>query len=151
LREGLGCSLLDGYGMTEAGWISATGLGDKPQDTEGTVGFPFPWMFVRICDETGKEMPLGTVGEVTVGGPCVFVGYYNAPQRNAESWTAENRFRTGDLGLLDYTGRLRIVGRTKDLIKHGGFSVYPRDLEELLIAHPKIVDVAVVGVPDPYF
>jgi acyl-CoA synthetase (AMP-forming)/AMP-acid ligase II len=151
LRDGLGCSLLDGYGMTEAGWISATAIDDTPAETEGTVGFPFPWMFVRICDEDGHEVPLGTVGEITIGGPSICVGYYNAPQRNAESWTSDNRFRTGDLGFLDAKGRLRIVGRAKDLIKHGGISIYPRDLEELLIAHPKIAEVAIIGVPDPYF
>jgi non-ribosomal peptide synthetase component E (peptide arylation enzyme) len=137
--------------MTEAGWISATGMDDQSEQTVGTVGYPFPWMFVRICDEQGHELPQGAVGEITVAGPCICIGYYNAPQRNAESWTADNRFRTGDLGVIDRSGRLRIVGRTKDLIKHGGMSVYPRELEELLIVHPKIADVAVVGVPDSYF
>jgi acyl-CoA synthetase (AMP-forming)/AMP-acid ligase II len=151
LRAKLGCAILDGYGMTEAGWISATTRADRPEDTEGTVGIPFPWMMVRICDEEGRELPSGSPGEITIGGPCVCAGYYKAPSRNEEAWTADGRFRTGDLGLIDSNGRLRIVGRIKDLIKHGGASIYPRDLEELLAVLPKISAVAVIGVPDSYF
>lgn len=151
LRDGLGCAILDGYGMTEAGWISATTLTDRPEDTEGTVGYPFPWMQVRVCDEHGQVVPQGVAGEISVAGPCICVGYYNAPQRNAEAWFADGRFRTGDLGYIDQCGRLRLTGRIKDLIKHGGISIYPRDLEELLVAHPKIAEVAVIGVPDPHF
>ncbi len=151
LLETLGCPLLDGYGMTEAGWISATRLDDNPADNEGTVGFPLPWMGLEICDEDGTEVPPGTVGEVTLGGPSICVGYYNAPQRNAESWIENDRFRTGDLGMLDATGRLRLVGRSKDLIKHGGMGVHPREIEEILITHPKIAAVIVVGIPDAYF
>ena len=151
LREGIGCAIIDGYGMTEAGWISATTQTDSTEDPVGTVGVPFPWMQVRICDENGRYLPSGEAGEITIGGPCVCVGYYNAPQRNAEAWTADGRFRTGDLGLIDQNGRLRIVGRIKDMIKHGGISIYPRELEELLMAHPKIAEVAVIGIPDAYF
>lgn len=151
LVNGFGCPLLDGYGMTEAGWISATHLDDSSGSSEGTVGFPLPWMFLEICDENGNEVAPGTVGEITVGGPSICVGYYNAPRRNEESWIRNDRFRTGDLGLLDEAGRLRLIGRSKDLIKHGGMSVHPREIEEILITHPKIAEVIVVGIPDAYF
>jgi acyl-CoA synthetase (AMP-forming)/AMP-acid ligase II len=151
LVETLGCPLLDGYGMTEAGWISATRLDDSPAETEGTVGFPLPWMDLDICDEDGNKVPAGIVGEVTLGGPSICAGYYNAPGRNEESWIGNDRFRTGDLGMLDAAGRLRLVGRSKDLIKHGGMGVHPREIEEILVTHPKIGEVIVVGVPDAYF
>jgi acyl-CoA synthetase (AMP-forming)/AMP-acid ligase II len=151
LVDTLGCPLLDGYGMTEAGWISATRLHDSPTESEGTVGFPLPWMGLDICDEDGNKVPAGTVGEVTLGGPSVCVGYYNAPRRNEESWIGNDRFRTGDLGMLDAAGRLRLVGRAKDLIKHGGMGVHPREIEEILVTHPKIAEVIIVGIPDAYF
>jgi acyl-CoA synthetase (AMP-forming)/AMP-acid ligase II len=151
LVEALGCPLLDGYGMTEAGWISATRLDDDPARSEGTVGFPLPWMGLAICDEDGNAVAPGVVGEVTLGGPSICVGYYNAPRRNAESWMPNGRFRTGDLGFIDSAGRLRLVGRSKDLIKHGGMGVHPREIEEVLATHPKIAAVIVVGIPDAYF
>jgi len=151
LVDTLGCPLLDGYGMTEAGWISATRLDDSPTESEGTVGFPLPWMGLDICDEDGNKVPAGIVGEVTLGGPSICVGYYNAPRRNEESWIGKDRFRTGDLGMLDAAGRLRLVGRSKDLIKHGGMGVHPREIEEILVTHPKIAEVIVVGIPDAYF
>ncbi len=151
LVDKLGCPLLDGYGMTEAGWISATRLCDKPGESEGTVGFPLPWMSLEVCDENGNGVSPGTVGEITVGGPSICVGYYNAPRRNEESWISNDRFRTGDLGMLDEAGRLRLVGRSKDLIKHGGMGVHPREIEEILVTHPKIAEVIIVGIPDAYF
>lgn len=151
LVDRLGCPLLDGYGMTEAGWISATRLDDKPGESEGTVGFPLPWMLLEVCDDKGDVVPPGTIGEITVGGPSVCAGYYKAPQRNEDSWIANERFRTGDLGLLDAGGRLRLVGRSKDLIKHGGMGVHPREIEEVLVTHPKIAEVIIVGIPDDYF
>ncbi len=151
LVERLGCPLLDGYGMTEAGWISATRLDDRPGESEGTVGFPLSWMFLKVCDEDGNEVAPGTVGEITIGGPSICVGYYNAPRRNEETWVDNERFRTGDLGMLDASGRLRLVGRSKDLIKHGGMGVHPREIEEILVTHPKISEVIVVGIPDAYF
>jgi non-ribosomal peptide synthetase component E (peptide arylation enzyme) len=150
-RAVLGCSVMEGYGMTECGWVCAAGRDDIPEESVGTVGFPFPWMLLHICDENGKEVSPGTPGEITMDGPCICVGYYRNPQRNKESWTADGRFRSGDLGVIEPSGRLRMVGRTKDIIKHGGLIIYPRELEELIFTHPKVRQVAVVGVPDQYF
>lgn len=150
-RAILGCSVMEGYGMTECGWICAAGRDDIPEESVGTVGFPFPWMSVRIVDDSGKDVSPGTPGEITMDGPCICVGYYRNPERNAESWNAEGRFRSGDLGVIDPSGRMRIVGRTKDMIKHGGSMIYPREIEELIFTHPKVMQVAVVGVPDDYF
>lgn len=150
-REELGCPVIEGYGMTEVGWICATAAEDPPEETVGTVGRPFPWMNVRLLDDDERDVPPGETGEIAVGGPCVCVGYYRNPERNAETFTQDGWFRTGDLGLIDPTGRLCIIGRSKDIIKHGGASVVPREIEEILYTHPKIQEVAVVGVPDEYF
>lgn len=150
-REELGCPVMEGYGMTEVGWICATAAEDPPEVTVGTVGHPFEWMYVRLRDEDGNDVPAGETGEIAVGGPCVSLGYYRNDERNAESFTADGWFLTGDLGVIDPTGRLRIVGRSKDIIKHGGSSVFPREIEEVLYTHPRVHEVAVVGVPDEYF
>jgi non-ribosomal peptide synthetase component E (peptide arylation enzyme) len=150
-REVLGIPVMEGYGMTECGWISATQRSDRPEDAVGTVGFPFPWMDLRVCNEQGQELPGGTVGEITLNGPCICLGYYNNAERNEASWRADGRYKTGDLGVIEPSGRLRIVGRTKDIIKHGGSIIHPRELEELIFTHPKVAQVAVVGVPDAYF
>lgn len=149
--ERLGCDVMDGYGMTEVGWISATAMGDPIEEKVGSVGTPFPWMQVRVLDENHHDLVPGTTGEVAVGGPFVCGGYYHNDIRNRESWTSDGWFLTGDLGYIDPNGRLRLVGRSKEVIKHGGSQVWPRELEELLFTHPKIRDVAVVGVPDDYF
>jgi acyl-CoA synthetase (AMP-forming)/AMP-acid ligase II len=151
-RRQFGWALIEGYGMTECGWIAATTLDDRPEDAVGTVGFTFPGMEVRLEDGQVEDAEgEQTATEVTMRGPTVCVGYYKNPERNAAAWNEEGWFRSGDLGLFDETGRLRLVGRTKDLIIHGGANVIPREIEELLFTHPKVADVAVIGVPDPYF
>lgn len=150
-RQVLGCAVMEGYGMTECGWVCAAGRDDDPNESVGTVGFPFPWMSVCVCDENGAPVPAGSAGEITMDGPCICVGYYRNPQRNADGWDTEGRFKSGDLGVIEPSGRMRIVGRTKDVIKHGGLIIYPRELEELIFTHPKVRQVAVIGVPDQYF
>jgi acyl-CoA synthetase (AMP-forming)/AMP-acid ligase II len=137
--------------MTEVGWISTTDPCAPPEETVGSVGRPYTWMGVRVIDDAGHSVSAGVEGEVIVGGPCVCVGYYRNPERNEASFMQDGSFRTGDVGLIDEAGQLRLVGRTKDLIKHGGASVFPRELEEILYQHPKIAEIAVIGVPDPYF
>lgn len=148
-RERLGCEVMEGYGMTEVGWISATEAGDPVEEVVGSVGRPFPWMEVRVLGDT--DVPPGDIGEIAVNGPFVCAGYYRNDARNHESWTEDGWFLTGDLGYIDSAGRLRLIGRSKEVIKHGGAQVWPRELEEILFTHPKIHEVAVVGVPDDYF
>ena len=150
-REVLGAPVMEGYGMTECGWICATRRNDSPEDAVGTVGFPFPWMELRVCNEEGDEVPQGCSGEITLAGPCICLGYYRNPERNAASWSADGRYNTGDLGVIGPSGRLQLIGRTKDVIKHGGSIVHPRELEEIIFTHPKVAQVAVVAVPDAYF
>jgi acyl-CoA synthetase (AMP-forming)/AMP-acid ligase II len=152
VRREIGCSIIEAYGMTECGWISATGKDDDLDSAAGTVGTAYPGMEIRLMDPKGDgDVPGGEPGEIAMRGPMVCVGYYGNADLNKTVFTPDGWFRSGDLGLIDEAGRLRIVGRSKDLIKHGGSSILPRELEELLLDHPKIADVAIVGVADSYF
>ena len=140
--------LLELYGMAEAGAQSCTVLSEDPEAVSGTVGRPHKDMGMRIVDEHDREVAVGTVGEILSIGPSLMMGYYNNPDANARSFTADGWFRTGDLGVLDERGYLRIAGRRKEMIIRGGANIYPREIEEVLFKHPKILDAAVVGIPD---
>jgi acyl-CoA synthetase (AMP-forming)/AMP-acid ligase II len=140
--------LLELYGMAEAGAQSCTLLTDDPEAVCGTVGKPAGEMGLKIIDETGTEVSTGSIGEILSIGPSIMIGYYNNADANARSFTADGWFHTGDLGTLDERGYLRIVGRRKEMIIRGGANIYPREIEELLFKHPKVLDVAVIGVPD---
>ena len=140
--------LLEMYGMLECGTQSHTLLTEDPQAVCGTVGRPVPEMGIRVVDDGGNELPPGEVGEILTSGPSVTIGYYNNPTVNAESFTADGWFHTGDQGVFDEHGYLRIVGRKKEMVIRGGANIYPREIEEVLYQHPKVMDAAVVGVPD---
>ena len=140
--------LLELYGMAEAGAQSCTLLSDDPEAVCGTVGKPAREMGLKIVDETGLEVPPGSIGEILSIGPSIMIGYYNNADANARSFTSDGWFHTGDLGVLEERGYLRIVGRRKEMIIRGGANIYPREIEELLFKHPKVLDVAVIGVPD---
>ena len=139
LAAGSGQRVLERYGMTETGMLVS-----NPYDGErrpGTVGFPLPGVDVRLAPREG-----GTA-EIEVRGPNVIAGYLNRPEASAEAFTGDGWFRTGDLGVLDDDGYLRISGRAKELIISGGYNVYPREVEEVLRDHPGVTDAAVVGAP----
>jgi malonyl-CoA/methylmalonyl-CoA synthetase len=124
---------LERYGMTET--VMLTSNPYEGERKPGTVGFPLP----------GVELRLAADGEVLVNGPNVIDGYYQRPDADADAFTDDGWFRTGDLGELDQDGYLTLVGRSKELIITGGYNVYPREVEEVLGGHPKITEVAVVG------
>ena len=126
---------LERYGMTET--VMLTSNPYKGERKPGTVGFPLPAVKVRLAES----------GEVEVRGPSVIAGYYQRPEANAESFTDDGWFRTGDLGRFDHDGYLTLIGRSKELIITGGYNVYPREVEEVLGAHPGVREVAVVGRP----
>jgi malonyl-CoA/methylmalonyl-CoA synthetase len=133
-----GQRILERYGMTETVMLVS-----NPVDGErrpGTVGLPLPGVEVRLA---------GDPAQIEVRGPNVFAGYWERPDANAEAFTADGWFRTGDLGAIDPDGYLRITGRAKELIISGGYNVYPREVEDALRAHPGIADAAVVGTPSP--
>lgn len=140
--------LLELYGMAECGAQSCTLLSEDPEAVCGTVGRPAREMGLRIVDESGADVKTGDVGEILSIGPSIMVGYYNNPEANARSFTRDGWFHTGDLGVLDERGYLRIVGRRKEMIIRGGANIYPREIEEVLFKHPKVLDAAVIGIPD---
>lgn len=121
---------------------------DGPQARIGTCGFARTAMQISIQDETGAALNFGETGEICVCGPAVFAGYYNNPEANEKSFR-DGWFRTGDLGHLDPEGFLYITGRASDMYISGGSNVYPREIEEKLLTHPDIAEVAVLGLPDP--
>jgi acyl-CoA synthetase (AMP-forming)/AMP-acid ligase II len=149
--ERLGCPVIDTYGMLETGLTSSTDPDEPYEDWVGTVGRPYEFMHVRILDEDDQDAAIGVEGEIVKTGPSICVGYYRNPDKNKESWTADGWFRSGDRGYLDANGRLTISGRSKDMIIHGGANIWPRELEEILVRHPAVADVAVVPIHDDYF
>lgn len=138
-----------GYGMTETSeTVSVTREGDPPGKALGTVGRPLPGVDIRILDVDGTPLPEESVGEIAVKGPGVMQGYYRQPGETSLAFNGDGYFLTGDLGMVDEEGYLHILGRRKEMIIRGGFNVYPREVEDRLHAHPAVLDVAVVGLPD---
>jgi malonyl-CoA/methylmalonyl-CoA synthetase len=136
LGERGGQQVLERYGMTETLMLVS-----NPYDGErrpGSVGFPVPGVELRLAD--GEE------GEIQVRGPNVFAGYRERPEATKASFV-DGWFRTGDLGVADPDGYIRLLGRSKELIISGGLNVYPREVEEVLLGHPGVAEVAVVGAP----
>ncbi|MFO7169717.1 MAG: acyl-CoA synthetase [Chloroflexota bacterium] len=146
-EELFGQRILERYGMTET-VMNLT----NPYDGErrpGTVGMPFPGQEARVVDvRTRRPLPDGETGEIQVRGPHVFAGYWNNPQATAEAFDPEGWFNTGDLGFRSPDGYFTISGRARELIISGGYNIYPREVEEVLLAHPQVAEAAVLGLPD---
>jgi len=138
--------VLEGYGLSETSPAVCFNQLQKPSKP-GTVGLPIFGVDVRVVDEHGRALPAGERGEVVIRGPNVMKGYYNRPDATLEVMR-NGWFHTGDIGILDGDGYLSIVDRKKDMIIRGGYNVYPRELEEVIMTHPDVSLVAVVGVPD---
>jgi long-chain acyl-CoA synthetase len=141
-----GAIIYEGYGCTEsASIISSNPLGAR---RVGSVGMPVPGCEVTIQDDAGNVLPAGQDGEICVRSPGVLSGYWHAPDASAAALIG-GWLHTGDIGHLDADGYLYVVDRKKDLIIRGGFNVYPRDIEDVLLAHPAVAQAGVVGRPDP--
>jgi long-chain acyl-CoA synthetase len=138
--------VLEGYGLSETAPVVSFNQLQRPSKP-GTVGLPVFGLEVRCVDEQGMSVPPGERGEIVVRGPSVMKGYYNRPDATEDAMR-NGWFHTGDIGILDADGYLSIVDRKKDMIIRGGFNVYPRELEEVLITHPAVSLAAVIGVPD---
>ncbi len=139
--------ILEGYGLSETSPVVAFNQLQR-RSKPGTVGLPIFGVDVRCVDEHDRPLPPGGRGEVIVRGPNVMKGYYGRPEATAEAMRG-GWFRTGDIGQFDTDGYLAVVDRKKDMILRGGFNVYPREIEEVLLTHPAVAQVAVIGVPDP--
>jgi long-chain acyl-CoA synthetase len=143
-----GITIEEGYGLTEASpSVSSTSMADAP--TPGSVGLPLPDVELRLVDGDGEDVETGDPGEVWVRGPNVFQGYWNDPEGTAAALTEDGWLRTGDVGIRDEHGMLRLVDRLRDLIIVSGFNVYPREVERVLLEDASLADAAVVGVPHP--
>ena len=142
-------TVLTAYGLTEStGVVTMCRRGDDPETIAQTSGRAIPAVEVRVADETGRELPRGDAGEVVVRGYTVTAGYFEDPEATADTVDAEGWLHTGDIGVMDEAGNLRITDRKKDMFISGGFNAYPAEIEGTLSGHDKVSHVAVVGVPD---
>ncbi|MFJ2750066.1 FadD3 family acyl-CoA ligase [Streptomyces sp. NPDC087297] len=142
--------VLTAYGLSEAsGIVTMCRRGDPAQIIASTSGRAVPDTEVEIRDADGRPQPPGQAGEIVVRGHHVMQGYFEDPEETARAITPEGWLHTGDVGVLDEDGNLRITDRIKDMFIVGGFNAYPAEIEQLLGLHPDIADVAVIGVPDP--
>ncbi|SEB59051.1 long-chain acyl-CoA synthetase [Pseudomonas saponiphila] len=142
-----GCRITEGYGLTETSPVACTNpYGDRSR--LGTVGLPVPGTTLKVVDDQGNEQPLGERGELCIKGPQVMKGYWNKAEATAEVLDAEGWFKSGDIAVIDPDGFVRIVDRKKDMIIVSGFNVYPNEIEDVVMAHPKVANCAVIGVPD---
>jgi long-chain acyl-CoA synthetase len=142
-----GGEVYEGYGLTELSGLATTYVRNQTRKP-GSVGMPLGSSELRIVSLEGEPLPAGEVGEVEFRGPSVIPGYWEDPQATAEAIDADGWLATGDLGYLDEDGYLFLVDRKKELIIRGGYSVYPREVEEALYAHPDVLEAAVIGLPD---
>jgi HIP---CoA ligase len=141
-------TIITGYGLTEAGTASATRPGDDIETIATTVGRPRPGFELRIVDDKGVDVPAGETGEILLRGGSVMSHYLDDPEATAQALDGDGWLRTGDLGVVGAAGRLRIVGRSKDMFIVGGFNAYPAEIENLLLRHPEVVEAAVIGIPE---
>ena len=145
-RQLYGSVILERYGMTET--LMNVGNPYAGERRPGTVGLPLAHVSLKICDEANAPVPDGTTGEVWVKGPNVCSGYWRRPEATAAAWT-DGWFRTGDIGVRAADGYITLQGRRSDLIISGGFNIYPREIEELILEQPGVHEATVVGMPDP--
>jgi len=141
-------TILSGYGLTEAGTATGSTADEDFETIATTAGRPRPGVEIRVVDKHGDELTTGEVGQVVLRSRSVMLRYLDDPDATAAALSPDGWLQTGDLGAFDDAGRLRIVGRVKDMFIVGGFNVYPAEVENALLRHPAIAQAAVVGVPD---
>ena len=148
VEEKFNCRILMIWGTSECVDHTSTLYTDVPEVLYGTVGRPVPYQEVKAMDQEGREVPEGEAGELITRGPNNFVGYFKNKELTDQVVDSDGWFHTGDVGVHDEHGNIRIIGRTTDMILRGGQNIYPREIEELLFEHPKIKDVAILAMPD---
>jgi long-chain acyl-CoA synthetase len=142
-----GVPIIEGYGLSETSPV-ATCNPILNREYNGTIGLPFPNTEIQILDDAGQVVPLGQPGEIAIRGPQVMAGYWNRPDETAKVMTPDGFFKSGDIGIMDERGYIRIVDRKKDMILVSGFNVYPNEIEQVITTHPGVVECAAIGVPD---
>jgi len=143
-----GCPIVEGYGLSETSPVATINRFDEPAFT-GSIGLPVSSTEIAIRDDAGAAVPLGESGEICIRGPQVMAGYWNRPDETRLVMTDDGFFRSGDIGVMDERGYVRIVDRKKDMILVSGFNVYPTEIEQVVSQHPAVLECAAVGVADP--
>ncbi|HMF21657.1 MAG TPA: long-chain-fatty-acid--CoA ligase [Pseudolabrys sp.] len=144
-----GKPIIEGYGLSETSPVLTCNRGDINEWT-GTIGLPLPSTEISIRDDNGKELSNGEQGEICARGPQVMAGYWQSPEETAKAMTADGFFRTGDVGVMDIHGRVRIVDRKKDMISVSGFKVFPNEVEDVAMSHGGLLECALIGIPDKH-
>jgi len=142
-----GVPLVEGYGLTETAPVAIA----NPvtiEEWSGEIGVPLPSTDAAILDDDGRPVALGEVGEICLRGPQVMKGYWNRPEETARVFTDDGWLRTGDMGVMDERGNIRLTDRKKDMIVVSGFKVFPNEIEDVLATHPGVAEAAAIGVPD---
>jgi long-chain acyl-CoA synthetase len=148
-KQVTGSTLIEGYGLTETA-PAATANPLDLKEYSGSIGVPMPSTDVEIRDDNDRALPLGEAGEICIRGPQVMAGYWQRPDETAKVLGSDGFLHTGDIGVMDPKGFIRIVDRKKDMIIVSGFKVFPNEIEQVVAMHPGVLECAVVGVPDPH-
>jgi len=146
-KQATGVPILEGYGLTETSGPTICNAFDI-KDWTGTIGVPIPGTEGAILDEQGAEVAVGEIGEICVRGPNVMRGYWNRSDETAKAFTADGWLRTGDMGFMDERGSFKLTDRKKDMIVVSGFKVFPNEIEDVVMLHPDVLEVAAIAVPD---
>jgi long-chain acyl-CoA synthetase len=142
-----GCPIVEGYGLSETSPVATSNRVDT-RTFSGTIGVPIPSTEIAIRDDAGRDVELGVPGEICIRGPQVMAGYWQRPEETAQVMTDDGFFKSGDIGVMDARGYVKIVDRKKDMILVSGFNVYPTEIEQVVGLHPGVLECAAVGVPD---
>ncbi|MCD1639528.1 long-chain-fatty-acid--CoA ligase FadD1 [Pseudomonas stutzeri] len=145
-KQVTGCSICEGYGLTETSPVASVNPIEHIQ--LGSIGIPVPSTQFKVINDDGQDLPQGEIGELCIKGPQVMKGYWQRPEATAEVIDADGWFKTGDIGVIQEDGYIRIVDRKKDMILVSGFNVYPNELEDVLASLPGVLQCAAIGVPD---
>jgi long-chain acyl-CoA synthetase len=137
----------EGYGLSETSPVATSNPADRTEFS-GTIGLPIPSTDIAILDDDGKPVPIGQPGEIAIRGPQVMAGYWNRPDETAKVMTPDGFFKSGDIGVMNEEGFIKIVDRKKDMILVSGFNVYPNEIEAVVAMHPGVLECACIGVPD---
>jgi long-chain acyl-CoA synthetase len=148
-KQVTGTTLIEGYGLTETA-PAATANPLDLAEYSGSIGVPMPSTDIELRDDNDKAVPLGEAGEICIKGPQVMAGYWQRADETAKVLGADGFLHTGDIGVMDAKGFIRIVDRKKDMIVVSGFKVFPNEIEQVVAMHPGVLECAVVGVPDAH-
>jgi len=142
-----GCPIVEGYGLSETSPVATSNRVDA-KTFSGTIGVPIPSTEIAIRDDSGRDVEFGAPGEICIRGPQVMAGYWQRPDETAQVMTEDGFFKSGDIGVMDTRGYVKIVDRKKDMILVSGFNVYPTEIEQVVSLHPGVHECAAIGVPD---